>query len=112
VHAPKTVHVNEPYRVRATGTASRKLSLMVFVRPGTKKCRKTPPDEIAANSYPAIRPDGPPPSVGPGDFKKRSDQLADPVANGHDRVCGYLFYSKHGEGVVVARDGLKIASKE
>jgi hypothetical protein len=113
LHAPPTVHVNKTYRVRATGTASRRLSLAVFIKTGSKKCSKQPLGEAKASAYPAISPSGPV-NVGPGDYEKRSDKLTDTKANGHDRICGYLrrYDAAKNAYTVVKRAGLKIASKQ
>ena len=113
LHAPATVHVNKTYRIRATGTASRKLELIVFTTAGSRKCSKQPVGEAMKNAYPAINPNGPA-TIGPGDYSKRSAKLVDTEANGHDRICGYVRYYDAAESKyhILKRASLKIESKQ
>lgn len=106
--APDTVHVNELYRVKASGHTNRRLQLTVAIQTEAKgPCRKDPGNDYRHGAYPAIAPQVPPyVPVGPGDYSKRSDKLRDTKANGHDYVCGYLV-GQHG---VVLRKQKKIKS--
>ena len=87
---PNPIHVNKSYRITASGHTDRPVLLSAFIQTEANgKCRKNPNGESRHHGYPAITPYGPP-RVLPGDYKKKSDKLADTKANGHDYACGYL----------------------
>jgi hypothetical protein len=88
--APRTIKVNHPYRVTASGQTEPGQTdhLWIFIRT-SGKCKKTPTAEAMDGSYSAFGHTIT--RVGPGKYSKKTPKTIFEKPHKNAKICGYLY---------------------